>query len=119
MDIALRHSLLACLGPFPQRVLLRDGINHNFAAYVPDMLSAGDIDALVGELAPRPFLLTAGEYDPIFPIDGVRSVVERAHEIYARQNAVERFNAVLFAGGHSFPDEVKVEAYAFLDHWLK
>jgi dienelactone hydrolase len=100
-------------------VILRDGINHNFAAYVPDMLAVGDMDALVTDLAPRPFLLTAGESDAIFPIDGVRFVVERAREVYALQNAVDHFKAILFSGGHSFPAEVKVEAYAFLDRWLK
>jgi dienelactone hydrolase len=99
--------------------ILRDGINHNFAAYVPDMLAVGDMDALVMDLAPRPFLLTAGENDTIFPIDGVRFVVERAREVYAQQNAVDCFKAILFSGGHSFPAEVKVEAYAFLDRWLK
>jgi dienelactone hydrolase len=101
------------------RTILRDGINHNFAAYVPDMLAIGDMDILVAELAPRPFLLTAGESDAIFPIDGVRSVIEYAHQIYAQQNAADRFQAVLFSGGHSFPDEVKAEAYGFLDRWLK
>ncbi len=99
--------------------ILRDGINHNFAAYVPDMLAVGDMDALVAELAPRPFLLTAGASDFIFPIDGVRSVVERAHTVYTHQHAADRFEAILFSGGHSFPAEVKVEAYAFLDRWLK
>lgn len=101
------------------RAILRDGINHNFAAYVPDMLAVGDTDALVAELAPRPFLLTAGENDAIFPIDGVHAVVERARRIYGQQNEAERFQAILFPGGHSFPAEVKMRAYEFLDRWLK
>ena len=99
--------------------ILRDSINHNFAAYVPDMLTIGDMDALVVELTPRPFLLTAGVNDSIFPIDGVRSVVEHAHQSYVQQNAADRFEAILFSGGHSFPADVKAEAYAFLDRWLK
>ncbi len=101
------------------RTILRDGINHNFALYVPDMLAVGDIDALVAELAPRPFLLTAGENDSIFPIDGVHSVVEHAHQAYVQQNVPDRFRAIIFSGGHSFPAEVKAQAYAFLDRWLK
>ena len=55
------------------RTLVRDGINHGFATYVPGILEVCDLDALVGALAPRAFLLTAGETDPLFPIDGVRS----------------------------------------------
>jgi dienelactone hydrolase len=101
------------------RAIVRDGINHNFAAYVPDMLAVGDTDTLLVDLAPRPFLLTAGEDDTIFPIDGVHTLVERARQVYGQQNVVERFQAVIFSGGHSFPDDVKMQAYEFLDRWLK
>ena len=101
------------------RTIVRDGINHNFAAYVPGMLDICDMDALVMALAPCAFLLTAGETDPIFPIDGVRSLMVKAQQVYTQKGMPERFQAILFPSGHSFPDEVKGEAYAFLDQWLK
>jgi dienelactone hydrolase len=101
------------------RTLLRDGINHGFAMYVPGMLEVFDLDALVGALAPRAFLLTAGEADPLFPIDGVRSIVEQAQHTYTQEGLTERFQAILFPAGHSFPHDVKAAAYSFLDHWLK
>jgi predicted esterase len=77
------------------------------------------MDALVAAVAPRAFLLTAGETDPIFPVDGVRSLVENAQQAYAQRDMSERFRAIIFPGGHSFPPEVKAEAYEFLDRWLK
>ena len=89
------------------RTLVRDGINHGFAMYVPGILEVCDLDALVGALAPRAFLLTAGETDPLFPIDGVRSIVEKAQIAYAQEGVPERFGAILFPAGHSFPDDVK------------
>lgn len=101
------------------RAIIRDGINHNFAAYVPDMLALCDMDGLVCSLAPRPFLFTAGEIDVIFPADGVRTIVERGRHAYEQQGVAEHFQAVIFPGGHTFPDEVKAQAYAFLDRWLK
>ena len=101
------------------RTLVRDGINHGFAMYVPGILEVCDLDALVGALAPRAFLLTAGETDPLFPIDGVRSIVEKAQHHYTQEGVPERFRAILFSSGHSFPDDVKAEAYGFLDRWLK
>jgi dienelactone hydrolase len=101
------------------RTIVRDHIKHNFAAYVPGMLEICDMDALVTALAPRPFLLTAGEIDHLFPLDGVHSIVEKAQQRYAQEGASERFQAVLFPSGHSFPEEVKAAAYSFLDHWLK
>ncbi len=99
--------------------IIRDGINHNFAAYIPDMLGICDMDALLLDLAPRAFLLTAGESDPLFPIDGVHSIVEKAQRHWAENGQPERFQAHLFPAGHSFPGEVKAQAYAFLDRWLK
>ncbi len=99
--------------------ILRDGINHNFALYVPGLLNICDLDALVADLAPRPFMLTAGAEDRLFPIDGVRAIVERATAAYAREQASDRFRALIFPGSHTFPDDVKAEAYAFLDRWLK
>lgn len=101
------------------QTILREHINHNFAAYIPGMLDLCDMDALVSALAPRPFLLTAGEYDRIFPIDGVRSLITQAQDAYAKEGASECFRALIFPSGHSFPPEVKAEAYAFLDQWLK
>jgi dienelactone hydrolase len=100
------------------QTILRDGINHNFALYVPGMLEVGDMDALVADMAPRPFMLTAGVDDRIFPIDGVRAIADRATAAYAQAGAAERFQAQIFEGTHSLPAEVKARAYAFLDQWL-
>jgi dienelactone hydrolase len=100
------------------RTLLRDRINHGFAMYVPGLLEDCDLDALVCALAPRPFLLTAGESDPLFPIDGVRALAETAQACYAATGNAEHFRAILFPGGHGFPTTLREEAYAFLDRWL-
>ena len=85
------------------RTLVRDRINHGFAMYVPGLLDVCDLDALVAALAPRAFLLTAGESDPLFPIDGVRSLVATAQTRYAEAGALERFRAILFPQGTASP----------------
>jgi dienelactone hydrolase len=100
------------------RTLIRDGIAHGCAMYVPGLLASADLDALLGAIAPRPFLLTAGEQDPLFPIDGVRTLVASAHQQYAAAGVPERLEARLFPAGHGFPAEVKAAAYAFVDRWL-
>jgi dienelactone hydrolase len=117
-DARIRAAVSSC-GFSLLRAIVRDSINHNFAAYVPGMLDVGDMDALVTALAPCAFLLTAGESDPIFPIDGVHFLVEQAQHAYAQAGVSERFQALLFPAGHTFPDTVQAEAYAFLDRWLK
>jgi dienelactone hydrolase len=101
------------------RTIIRDGINHNFGLYVPGLLDICDADGLVAEIAPRAFMLTDGEQDLIFPIDGVRGLATTAQAAYARLGVAERFRALLFPAGHSFPADVKAEAYAFLDEWLR
>jgi dienelactone hydrolase len=101
------------------RTMVRDAINHGFATYVPGLLDVCDLDMVAATVAPRAFMLTAGESDPLFPSDGVRAIAAAARRQYAEVGAPERFEAILFPGGHSFPDEVKVEAYAFLDRWLR
>jgi dienelactone hydrolase len=100
------------------RTIIRDAINHNLALYVPGLLELCDIDGLLAEIAPRAFLLTAGEQDAIFPIDGVRALVASAEAAYAAHDVPDRFRAIIFPAGHSFPDQVKAEAYTFLDRWL-
>ncbi len=99
--------------------ILRDVINHNFALYIPGMLELCDTDTLVAGIAPRAFMLTAGEYDDIFPIDGVRQIVEHAKAAYQNAGVSERFQSIIFPAGHSLPDEIKTEVYQFLDHWLE
>jgi dienelactone hydrolase len=100
------------------RTLVRDSINHGFATYVPGLLNVCDLDMLAAAVSPRAFLLTAGESDPLFPIDGVRTVVTAARHQYVEAGVPERFEAILFPSGHTFPEVVKSEAYAFVDRWL-
>jgi dienelactone hydrolase len=100
------------------RTIIRDSINHNYALYVPGLLEHCDTDALLAEVAPRAFLLTAGEQDGLFPIDGVRALAASAAAAYAERGVPDRFQAVIFPAGHGLPDQVKAEAYAFLDRWL-
>lgn len=98
--------------------ILRNGINHNFAAYTPGMLEVGDMDALVAELAPTPLLVTAGAQDWIFPIDGVRQIAQSARLAYEQAAAASAFRYHEFPAGHSFSAEVRQLAYSWLDRWL-
>jgi dienelactone hydrolase len=116
-DARIRVGVSSC-GFGLVSTLVREGINHGFATYVPGLLTVCDLDMVAAAVAPRAFLLTAGERDLLFPIDGVRAVVAAAQRQYAAAGVPERFEAILFASGHSFPDEVKAHAYAFVDRWL-
>ena len=93
-------------------------INHNFAAYVPGFLEIGDVGDLVADLAPKPFFASHGADDGLSPLDGVRTIVAKAEAAYAAAGVKGSFQHLLFAGGHAFGDDVKAEAYGFLDRHL-
>lgn len=98
------------------RALFAAGINHNFAAYVPGLLRYGDLERVLGLVAPRPFLALAGDADPIFPLAGVRETVRRAKRAY--RGTAERLQLEVQPGGHAFSPSMREVAYAWLDRWL-
>jgi dienelactone hydrolase len=117
-DRRLRAGVSSC-GIGTLRSFFENGINHNQAAYVPGILEVGDIDQLAASVAPTPFMMTAGTDDPIFPIEGVRSIARAATESYQRAGQAEAFRFAEFEGGHGFADPLRREAYAWLERWLR
>lgn len=117
-DARVRVGVASC-GLGTLRTILRDQISHNLAMYLPGLLRVADMDELVAELAPCPFMLSAGEEDALFPIEGVRDIVAAAVVAYARAGVPDQFRALIFPGGHGFPAAVREEAYRFLDRWLR
>lgn len=97
----------------------RERITHNFALYVPDLLTVGDMDDVLADIAPTPLLVTHGTDDRIFPPDSVRSLADVVSESYAAAGAPKRFETLFFDGGHEFPADVRSNAYDWLDRWLE
>lgn len=101
------------------QTILRDGINHNFAMFTNGFLRYGDIGDLVCNIAPKPFMMINGAKDSIFPIDGVRDIADKASEEYKKHSASDSFKSIIFEGAHSFPDDIRSEAYDWLDRFLQ
>jgi len=99
------------------RAIFDAAINHNFAAYVPGLLRHGDLERVLGLVAPRPFLVVAATDDPIFPLAGVRATVRGARAAYGL--ARDRLGLGAFPGGHEFSAPMREAAYAWLDRWLR
>lgn len=116
-DTRIKVGVCSCgIGSF--ETIFRDGINHNFAAYVPGLLTIGDIDLLISTLAPTPLLVTAGTQDRIFPIDGVRQIAQTARLAYEVATRPDAFRLRAFVDGHGFSAQIRAEAYEWLDRWL-
>jgi dienelactone hydrolase len=117
-DERIKAAVSSC-GFSQIRSILREGINHNKAVYTFGILNYGDVGDLVADLAPRPFMMTNGSLDVIFPLDGVKEIAAGARARYAEKGAADNYKAVVFEGKHAFPKEVRQEAYDFLDRFLK
>lgn len=91
---------------------------HNHGFYVPAILKWGDIPDIVSMLAPRPFLLLAGEADRGFPVGGAKEVANRARMLYRRLGRPEALDLFTSPGGHEFTDEMRSRAYHWFDRWL-
>jgi len=100
------------------RAIFAGAILHNFAAYVPGLLRYGDLDRVLGLVAPRPFLVLAGAEDPLFPLEGVQATVKGARRSYGTR-ARDRLRLEVFPTGHGFTTSAREAAYAWFDRWLK
>jgi dienelactone hydrolase len=118
LDERVGAAVSSC-GFASMKAVLREGINHNFGAYVPDWLTHGDAGDLLAAVAPRAFLALNGERDRIFPIDGLHDSYAVARPVYAAAGAADRLDAGVYPGGHGFSDEMRARAYAWLDRWLR
>jgi len=99
-------------GAISERAIL-----HNLALYVPGLFRSGDLDRVLGLVAPRPFLALAGSEDPLFPLEGVQAVMRGARRAYGRSK--DRLRLEVFPGGHGFPLPMREVVYAWFDRWLK
>lgn len=84
---------------------------HCACNFVPGLAEFGEMYDLAGLIAPRPLLVEAGTYDPIFPIDAVRRSVELARSVYAVFGAEDQIETDYFEGRHQISGRV---AYDFL-----
>lgn len=96
----------------------RDSIlamHHCACNFAPGLHQFGEMYDLVGLIAPRPMLVEAGSYDPIFPMDAVKSSVDKARERYALFGAEAELETDYFEGRHQISGQ---RAYDFLKEKL-
>lgn len=96
LDPRISRGVVSCgLGTLASFEAAR--IRHNPAWFVPGLRSAGDV-ALVAAAIEQPTYVAAGRVDTLFPLDGVREVLDAFRP--------ELLTARVFDGGHSLPPQV-------------
>jgi len=117
-DLRIKVAVSSC-GFSTYKAILRNRINHNFAIYIPGILQYAEISDIASMIAPRPFLILAGDKDEIFPLEGVLEVFEKAQEIYRLHGAEEKIMLRRNDGGHRLTTWMRQEAYRWFDKWLR
>jgi dienelactone hydrolase len=114
---ALDERIKACVisgyfSTFKDSIL---AMHHCACNFVPGLAQFGEMVDIVGLVAPRPLLIEAGTYDPIFPLDAVqRSVALTRSQVYALWGAADQVETDIFEGRHQISGR---RAYDFL--WEK
>lgn len=75
----------------------------------------GEMHQLLSLITPRPFLISAGEDDDGFPIEGTRNVYHWGQQFYSDKDRLQLFS---FTGRHDFPLQARENAYSFLEEHL-
>ena len=66
-------------------------------------------------IAPRKLLVSVGEIDPIFPLEGTKEVYSVIEKIYEKENAKENCRLVIFPDKAHYFDNVSV--FSNLKNW--
>ena len=89
-------------------------VYHNDPAQVPF-----DFHELIAAIAPRAVFVNAPLHDDNFDVSGVREVMSKSQPIFRLHDAEAKAKAVYPDAPHEFPNEVRGEAYDWLDEQLE
>jgi len=102
------------------------------ATALPNLAQVGSSADYLALIAPRPMLLTRGQWEwgkengmregwSKNHVEETKEMVARAREQYARLKATDKLSAIYFdedGGNHAFPPHVRQQAYEWLDQQL-
>lgn len=100
---------------------------------IPNFNNSARTSDFVGQIAPRPFLLTRGtnewgsdnekrKLQSLQHVQSTERLVAEAQSYYQKKKATSQLQAIYFSDGngyHAFPDPVKAKVYDWIDQHLK
>jgi dienelactone hydrolase len=93
---------------------------HAIYYYVPGILRYFDTEAVMGLLAPRPFLALTGDSDAGSPLAGIKVLERKLEEVYALYGAPDNFQSILYSNtGHVYTDEMKLRMLEWFRRTLR
>ena len=85
-------------------------MRHCVCNFLPGNLDLGEMPHVMALMLPKPLFISAGERDPLFPVEGVRKATKIIREIYAKHAPDASVELEVFEGEHEYSE-------AFID-WL-
>lgn len=111
---------IACFTRYKELIQQRELSAHGIYYFVPGMLKHFDTEAVMGLIAPRPFLALTGDSDKGSPLSGMKVLEEKLDNLYSLYNQKESFRSIIYTNtGHVFTDEMKMEMLHWFDKHLK
>ena len=100
---------------------------------IPNFINQARTSDFVGQIAPRPFLVTRGlnewgnnnekrRLQSLQHVQSTEKLIAEAQFYYQKKNAKEQLQAIYFSDGkgyHAFPSAVKTRVYDWIDQHLK
>src|SRR5690606_581510 len=111
---------VACFTRYKELIEQRELRAHGIYYFVPGMLKHFDTEAVMGLIAPRPFLALTGDSDRGSPVSGMKVLEEKLNTVYSLYNEKEHFKSIIYENtGHVFTDEMKMEMLDWFNRYLK
>ncbi|MBK7713518.1 MAG: dienelactone hydrolase family protein [Bacteroidales bacterium] len=111
---------IACFTRYRELIEQRQLSAHGIYYFVPGMLNHFDTEAVMGLIAPRPFLVLTGDSDQGSPLSGIRTLENKLQSVYLLYEEEENFRSIVYKNtGHVFTDEMKLEMLNWFEKFLK
>lgn len=111
---------IVCFTRYKELIEQRQLSEHSIYYFVPGMLNHFDTEAVMGLIAPRPFLALTGDSDKGSPLSGIRVLEKKLDTVYSLYDKNENFKSIVYANtGHVFTDAMKTEMLQWFEKHLK
>ena len=110
---------VACFTRYEELIAQRYLRAHGIYYFVQGMLQHFDTEAVMGLMAPRPFLALTGDSDGGSPLSGIKVLEQKLNTVYSLYGEQENFKSIIYPEtGHIYTDDMKIEMLDWFKKYL-
>jgi dienelactone hydrolase len=99
--------------------LLYKSVNHTWMVYTPLLPRELDFPEILGMRMPLPTLILNNLADDLYTLNEMKMADGILYELYHKANVDACYKCSYYPGPHKFDAQMQIEAFAWLDRWLK